>query len=388
MEIGCLRATATPAIDCSMRSLAYNPKFALNAICPYFTMFPLEYPLRVLKRHRSGQPVVMDPFCGRGTSLFAARTLGLRSWGVDTSPVAVAIAKAKLSSTPPAKAFELALRLLEATVPVDTPNNDFFRSAYHPTTLRDLCALREGLLAIEKDTHESVLLRAAILGCLHGPLLKSGAFSYFSNQMPRTFAPKPDYAVQFWASRGMAAPQVPVLQVIQRKLSLLAANAKLPEASFGRVIHGDSTKASSLPRTRDFSVVVTSPPYYGMRTYVQDQWLRNWFLGGPDYVDYGEGVQLKHGGQQEFAESLGKVWRNMARSKADNLHMYVRFGVIPSSKVDAKRLMAESLEVSRSPFRLVSCRNAQSAHSGKRQAEQMRTDSGACDEYDFHVVRV
>jgi hypothetical protein len=55
-----------------MRPLAYNPSFALNAICPYFTMFPLEYPLKVLRQHRVAKPVVVDPFCGRGTTLFAA----------------------------------------------------------------------------------------------------------------------------------------------------------------------------------------------------------------------------------------------------------------------------------------------------------------------------
>jgi len=77
-------------------SLAYEPRNALNAICPYFTMFPLEYPLRVLRAHRRGQPIVMDPFCGRGTTLFAARQLGLGARGIDSSPVAVAIARAKL----------------------------------------------------------------------------------------------------------------------------------------------------------------------------------------------------------------------------------------------------------------------------------------------------
>jgi hypothetical protein len=246
--------------------------------------------------------------------------------------------------------------------------------------------LREGLLHAE-DTDESVMLRAAILGCLHGPLLKSGDASYFSNQMPRTFAPKPDYAIQFWTKRKMAAPEVDVVSTLERKLKLIAASKELRPAKFGNVVHGNSTLASALPSRRDFSVVVTSPPYYGMRTYVQDQWLRNWFLGGPAKVDYSAGVQLEHTGQEVFAESLGRVWANMARTKTDSLDMYVRFGVIPSVNVDAKALMLKSLEASGAPLRLVSCRNASSAHSGKRQAEQMKADSGACDEYDFHIIR-
>lgn len=46
---------------------------ALNAVCPYYTMFPLEFPLGVLTRQSRPKQWVLDPFCGRGTTTFAAR---------------------------------------------------------------------------------------------------------------------------------------------------------------------------------------------------------------------------------------------------------------------------------------------------------------------------
>jgi hypothetical protein len=55
--------------------MSADPRYALNAICPYFTMFPLEYPMRVLdpaKLDGYKKPIVADPFCGRGTTIFAA----------------------------------------------------------------------------------------------------------------------------------------------------------------------------------------------------------------------------------------------------------------------------------------------------------------------------
>jgi hypothetical protein len=125
-----------------------------------------------------------------------------------------------------------------------------------------------------------------------------------------------------------------------------------------------------------------------MRTYVQDQWLRNWFLGGPDYVDYRVDEQLDHGGQAVFAASLGKVWSNMALSTSDQLRMFVRFGIIPSAKVDAKKLFLESLESSGANWKVVSVRNAKTADEGKRQAGQMKSNSTASSEFDFHVLRV
>ena len=74
---------------------------ALNAVCPYYTMYPLDFPLRVLKKHGKRGDWVIDPFCGRGTTNFAARLLEMPSVGVDSSPVAAALAKAKLATAEP-----------------------------------------------------------------------------------------------------------------------------------------------------------------------------------------------------------------------------------------------------------------------------------------------
>lgn len=373
-------------------ALAYAKENALNAICPYFTMFPLEYPNRVLAKHRKEKAVVLDPFCGRGTTLFSARKFGFSAWGIDSSPVAVAIAKAKLASCDIESPLELAAQLISDVVLVELPDTPFFRSAYHQSTLRDICALREGLLRIDHETDASSILRAATLGCLHGPLPRHvETAGYFSNQMPRTYASKPDYAVRFWKERNLKAPKIDVLRVLRRKIERLVGLDQASPCSISHVLHGDAQSEALFQSINTVpSIVITSPPYYGMRTYVQDQWVRNWFLGGPDSIDYSSGPQLDHGGQHSFAASLGKVWRNTANSAAssESLHMYVRFGIIPSALVDAKKLFRDSLEESGVDWRLVSTRSAKSADVGKRQADQMKAESAAAVEFDFHVKRV
>ncbi len=370
-------------------ALAYSKENALNAICPYFTMFPLEYPTKVLNKHRKESPVVLDPFCGRGTTLFAARSLGLKAWGIDSSPVAVAIAKAKLASCDIEEPLRLAAKLISETNPSKVPETPFFRAAYHQDTLKEVCALREGLLNIELETDASAVLRAAALGCLHGPLPKHMENTgYFSNQMPRTYASKPDYAVRFWKAKNLKAPKIDVLRVLRRKIERLVGLEQESPCPISQVLYGDAQSADVFQAVNTApSVVITSPPYYGMRTYVQDQWLRNWFLGGPDSVDYSAGPQLDHGGRNAFATSLGKVWRNIANSAAscETLHMYVRFGIIPSASIDAKTIFTNSLEESGIAWRLVSTRTAKSADAGKRQADQMKADSTAAVEFDFHV---
>lgn len=364
--------------------LAYTRDYALNAICPYLTMFPLEYPLGIIRRHKRESPVVVDPFCGRGTTIYAARKAGLPSYGFDVSPIAVAIARAKLSSAPSKAISRLAERLL-STPPIHVPEQPFFRKAFARQTLKELCSLREGLLRIRKETDESTLLRAAALGCLHGPRSKDPSRAgYFSNQMPRTFSSKPDYSVGYWDDRGLEPPRVSVLNVLRRKLGRIPDLDEPALGTFRRVRRGDSRLARHYRNLNGRLLVITSPPYYGMRTYVQDQWLRNWFLGGPDEIDYEADTQLRHSSHDDFAMDLSRVWSHLLK-RSDKIDLYVRFGTINSVKSDARGLFKASLEES-GGWRLISTRKAQTASNGKRQADQMQPNSRAAEEYDFHAI--
>src|ERR1700683_2055364 len=109
--------------------MSSDSRFALNAVCPYFTMFPLEYPMRALHppRLRSYKsPIVCDPFCGRGTSMFAARLRGVRAYGMDVAPVAVAIARAKLAISTIDEVTALLGELLASRTSPDLPRGEFW----------------------------------------------------------------------------------------------------------------------------------------------------------------------------------------------------------------------------------------------------------------------
>ncbi|HVV53323.1 MAG TPA: DNA methyltransferase [Polyangia bacterium] len=362
---------------------------ALNAVCPYFTMFPLEFPLSVLGRQKKKSGMrVLDPFCGRGTTIFAARLEGHEAYGIDSSPIAIAIARAKLAHTSELDVLELAEAILEEGGAVDVPEGAFWRWAYAPATLREVCILREGLLALRSSAAD--VLRAICLGALHGPLTKSvDTRSYFSNQMPRTFAAKPDYSVRYWEANGFRPVAVDVLAIIERRLERLQLET-LPEcAGSSKVSIADARLARGyygLPEEID--LVITSPPYYGMRTYVADQWLRNWFLGGSPTVPYGEKNPLSHQSPDAFAESLAQVWDRVGDRLAAQGRMFVRFGAIPSRQRDPRPIMLASLEHSRFSWRVCNVRPAKSASSGKRQAGHMggRVTSAPVQEHDYEVA--
>ena len=342
---------------------------SLNAICPYYTMYPIEFPLGVLRIHGKRGDWVIDPFCGRGTTSFAARLLGMPSVSVDSSPVAAALARAKLATATPSGIVASASAILRAAKDPDSvPSGEFWKLAYHEGTLVQLCQLREALFAhCSSDTR--VLLRAIVLGALHGPKPK-GTPSYFSNQSPRTFAPKPKYAVKFWTERNMRPVNVDVLSIINARAMRYLAEP--PPKVAGKVLLSDSRVAATfadVPKMARF--VVTSPPYFGMRTYLPDQWLRLWFLGGPDYVEYRQPEgQLVHSGADHFAAEMGRVWKNVANHTTNDARLIIRYGGIHDREAEPMDVLKASLV--HSGWRMVTAKAVPDSDSGRRQVRQFQ----------------
>src|SRR5262249_48035230 len=189
---------------------------ALIAVCRYYTMYPLDFPLNAMRRLSGKSNWVLDPFCGRGTTNYAARLVGAPSIGFDSSPIAIAITRAKLTAADASAVVREAEAILRAKTPEHTiPDGPFWRLLYHPDTLRELCHLRAALLDNCRSSAR-IVLRAILLGALHGPRTK-GAPSYLSNQSPRTFAPKPDYAVRFWRRHRLRPPRAPLRDIVRRR---------------------------------------------------------------------------------------------------------------------------------------------------------------------------
>lgn len=354
--------------------------YPLNGICPYFTMFPLEFPLSVLRNRAKQGDSLLDPFCGRGTSNFAARILGLPSVGIDSSSVAVAITEAKLVSVHPSDIVNTAISILDDRDPNVIPSGDFWNLAYHPDVLKSLCKLREAFLE-DCSSPSRKALRGIILGALHGPRQKT-IQSYLSNQCLRTYAPKPRYAVSYWKKNGSLPERVDILDVIEKRAHRYY---QTDYHSSGRVCNGDSRDSESFNEIcmgRKFNWIVTSPPYYGMRTYVPDQWLRNWFLGGSDSVDYSNTGQISHSSKESFSDDLKYVWINCKSVATDDADLVIRFGGISTRSVCPRNIIEKS--VSGSGWTIYRIRKAGTAAKGKRQADTfLRNKTKPIEEYDI-----
>jgi hypothetical protein len=345
-------------------------------------MFPIQFPYLILERYASAGEWVADPFCGRGTTNYASRILGLPSVGMDSSPVAVAISQAKLANTFPEAIVRSANRIL-ATIrePIETPIGEFWQWAYHPTVLNKLCRLREGLLA-DCRSQSRQALRGIVLGALHGPRNKV-ASSYFSNQCQRTYAPKPNYAVKFWKSHNLKPEDVDVLQIIETRARRYYSGQR---PAIGMIVQGDSRNKDSYRFIKDkIKWIITSPPYYGMNTYIPDQWLRMWFVGGLPAVDYSSEGQIRHSSPDRFVLELMQVWKNIGIVCESAAQMVIRFGGINNRKADPLEILKRSL--SGSGWEIDKIESAGSSAEGRRQARHINHSlKTPREEYDVWAI--
>jgi len=353
----------------------------LNSICPYYTMFPLEFPFSRLK-NATPQDWVLDPFCGRGTTNFAARLRGLPSFGIDSNNVAFAITAAKYVNVKADEVVALCESILQdKSLPLDVPQDPFWELCYERSILIEICKIREHLLA-SCISESEIALRALMLGILHGPRQKEAG--YLSNQMPRTYSSKPNYSVKYWIERNMKPPKLNLLDIVRRRAYFTFS--RVPRPVPGGVFLADCRFPTLEKIGLPFNWVITSPPYFGMRNYAADQWLRNWFLGGPCIVAYDGKRQIITEEKSKFISELAKVWANVAKICDPGSHLIVRFGALPSLSTNPRILLKDSLKIASCGWRVTTVKNAGFSTQGKRQAEQFGCKIGTpVNEVDLYA---
>lgn len=302
-------------------------------------MFPIDFAFKVIDqfgrgtgRRWAGRPGgVLDPFAGRGSSVFAAAARGHRGFGIEINLVGWIYGDVKLA---PAEK-EAVLDRLEALATIADGQigataleaaalPEFFEYCFAPSVRRFLVTARQTLLWNTSRVDRTLM--ALILVYLHG---KRGYA--LSNQMRDGKAMAPDYSVAWWKERGMAPPEVDVRDFLARRITWRYKKGR-PELSGGSVVLGDSTEV--LPRLADdvtcgrrrpFSLLFTSPPYCGVTNYHYDQWLRLWMLGGTDRpVSSGGPHRGKFESEEGYRALIENVFQTAAIAMRSDAVIYVR----------------------------------------------------------------
>ncbi|EJR2729351.1 site-specific DNA-methyltransferase, partial [Salmonella enterica subsp. enterica] len=77
-----------------------NNKDGLHSIHPYPAKFIPEIPEQLIRELKPKKGVILDPFCGSGTTMSVSQKMGYESIGIDLNPIACLISRVKTSVLP------------------------------------------------------------------------------------------------------------------------------------------------------------------------------------------------------------------------------------------------------------------------------------------------
>jgi hypothetical protein len=221
---------------------------------------------------------VVDPFCGSGTVLVEAMTLGRRSAGVDLNPLAIRVAEVKTTRVDVDRRERLSA-LIEALgerseervrtrTPVHADLSVEEARWYEGHTLKELAGLHQEIAQVENEDDRRVM-----------EMLFSAIVVKFSIQRAETTERETPRRIrkglptEFFVRRGM--------EWLDRWVELEALiDERAPAEVFApRLVQGDARKLRDHVGPAPVDLVLSSPPYGGTYDYFHHHARRYPWLG-------------------------------------------------------------------------------------------------------------
>ena len=297
----------------------------------YRACFKPQLPRFFIDRFTKTGDVVYDPFMGRGTTIVEAALAGRTPAGCDINPLSAVLARPRLSP-PTAEEVEARLAALDLSHAVSYSKE--LEVFYHPDTLREICALREHLMARERAGSIDAVdrwIRMVAVNRLTGH--SPGFFSVYT--LPPNQAASISSQVRINARRRQTPPRRDVRVLIAAKSRSLLGDcdsetrkALLRSTQRAQLITG-SAHATPQLASGSVSLVVTSPPFLDVVNYAADNWLRGWFCG----IDTSAVDISMHRKVEDWQREMTQVLREVARVLRPGGHVAFEVGEVRGGAV-------------------------------------------------------
>lgn len=236
--------------------------------------------------------VVMDPFCGSGTTGVEAIRLGRKFVGIDNNPVALLMAGAKLSFPEPDRfnaALERVLRRAGGGVLSQNsephPNELELSDWYHTDTAQVLNQILNEIIGIE-----DLLIKRAFLSVFSGVLKNCCSQGKHWGWVCDNVKPKASEIVykDALAIFVQAANTYLHSSIVSLESAQVHGGVSDREDARSRTVlmGGDCVENMNLRPESSIDFIMCSPPYYGVADYVKSQRLSYLWFDKDELADY------------------------------------------------------------------------------------------------------
>lgn len=333
-----------------------------HTLCSYPSKLTPSIPYHLVDIFTDEGDSVLDPMSGVGTIPFEASLNGRQGLGVDLSPLAYTVTRAKLKSYDP-MGVRFALRDLKQYIQENRDQYNIegieeeIQEFFHDKTLREILAARDFFEGKEEDRH--YLLKACTSHILHGN--RPYALSRRShNVIP--IPPKGDFEYK------------PLIDSLSDKIERTLKYNLPPEFVEGEGYRGDAFDIEELVGSVD--AIITSPPFLKTTEFLRQNRVRLWFNGwGYHKQDEMKQDFLENKEMQSYNDLLGPFNRCLKSGSPCVIHT----GVVNGEDM-ALNLAEVATDYGFSPLGIV-YENTEAMES------QGRTDRGSTKEHQFLILR-
>jgi len=250
----------TRRVNYSWNYRGENTKTHTHGIHSYPAMFIPQVARRLLETYSKNGDTVCDIFCGSGSALVESKLTERNAYGIDLNPLAISIAKAKITPINPQKLTKEYIALLDRVARIkdgeiqrpDFKNIDFW---FKEKTIIKLAKLKKAIREIKNETIQNFLMVAFSETVRYSSNTKTGEFKLVRIKNDKLEKHDPDVLGIFrkHAEKNIAG--------------MIDFYKDSKNGSWIKIIHGDSSKDNGI-KENSIDYIITSPPYGDSRTTV------------------------------------------------------------------------------------------------------------------------
>ena len=257
-----------------------STSYLTHGIHPYTAKLIPHIPRYFIGKYTKKDDIILDPFCGSGTTLLEARLLSRNAIGIDINPLAVLISEVKTKPIDMDKlslAIHLAKENMKNTngrVIIEFPNIDYW---FCKKAQNELSKIKFSIESLNGRVNDCIF--KFLLVCFSSIIRKS---SYADPRMAKTYKSKRviEKVKNGWVPTPMQYFEDTLDKNFER-VKLLSKHLNYSN-NWVKVFQGDVKETSDIltqNRIKKVDFIITSPPYINAQDYFRSYKLELWWLG-------------------------------------------------------------------------------------------------------------